>query len=63
MCLACIGNTFVLNSSTTITMHYKFARTHKSLSNPYPATPVMAAGISDHVWAIEEIVTVSDMLK
>jgi IS1 family transposase len=37
-------------------MHYNFARTHKSLSNPYPQTPAMAAGVSDHVWTIEEIV-------
>jgi len=44
-------------------MHYNFARTHKSLSNPYARTPAMAAGVSDHVWSIEEIVTVSSMLK
>jgi len=37
-------------------MHYNFARAHKSLSNPYATTPAMAAGISDHVWGIEEIV-------
>jgi hypothetical protein len=37
-------------------MHYNFARHHKSLANPYAATPAMAAGISDHIWAIEEIV-------
>jgi len=37
-------------------MHYNFARTHKSLSNPYATTPAMAAGVSDHVWTIEEIV-------
>ncbi len=33
-------------------MHYNFARIHKSLR----VTPAMAAGISDHVWNIEEIV-------
>lgn len=38
-------------------MHYNFARTHKSLANPYPKTPAMAAGVTDHVWAIEEIVS------
>jgi hypothetical protein len=27
-----------------------------SLANPYPRTPGMAAGVSDHVWKIEEIV-------
>ena len=37
-------------------MHYNFARTHKTLSNPYATTPAMAAGVSDHVWTIEEIV-------
>ena len=37
-------------------MQYNFARPHKSLSNPYPRTPAMAAGISDHVWSIEEII-------
>jgi hypothetical protein len=38
-------------------MHYNFARTHKSLCNPYDRTPAMAAGISDHIWTIEEIVS------
>jgi hypothetical protein len=28
---------------------------HKSLSNPYPVTPAMAAGVADHVWTFEEI--------
>jgi hypothetical protein len=28
----------------------------ESLKNPYPRTPAMAAGISDHVWKVEEIV-------
>lgn len=37
-------------------MHYNFARPHKSLANPYPRTPAMAAGLADHVWAVEEIV-------
>ena len=37
-------------------MYYNFARPHKSLANPYPRTPAMAAGVSDHVWRIEEIV-------
>ena len=38
-------------------MHYNFARTHKTLANPYPRTPAMASGISDHIWTIEEIVS------
>lgn len=37
-------------------MHYNFARPHKSLANPYAGTPAMAAGITDHVWSVEEIV-------
>jgi IS1 family transposase len=37
-------------------MYYNFARAHGSLKNPYPRTPAMAAGISDHVWKIDEIV-------
>jgi IS1 family transposase len=32
-------------------MHYSFARIHKSLR----VTPAMAAGLSDHVWSLEEI--------
>jgi hypothetical protein len=36
-------------------MHYNFDRPHKSLANPYPTTPAMAAGITNHVWTIEEI--------
>jgi IS1 family transposase len=37
-------------------MYYNFARPHMSLASPYPRTPAMAAGVSDHVWKIEEIV-------
>jgi hypothetical protein len=36
-------------------MHYNYARPHKTLSKPYPTTPAMAAGITDHVWTLEEI--------
>jgi hypothetical protein len=32
------------------TLHYNFARQHKSLANPYPRTPAMAAGVADHIW-------------
>jgi IS1 family transposase len=34
-------------------MHYNFARIHKTLR----VTPAMAAGVADHVWSIEEIVS------
>ncbi len=37
-------------------MYYNFARPHQTLSNPYPTTPAMAAGVSNHIWTIEEIV-------
>ncbi len=37
-------------------MYYNFARPHKTLTNPYPKTPAMAVGISNHVWTVEEIV-------
>jgi hypothetical protein len=33
-------------------MHYNFARIHQSLR----VTPAMAAGVSEHVWNLEEIV-------
>ena len=38
-------------------MHYNFARPHKSLNKPYPVTPAMAAGVTDHVWGVREIVS------
>lgn len=36
-------------------MHYNYARPHKSLADPYPRTPAMAAGVADHGWSMEEI--------
>jgi IS1 family transposase len=36
-------------------MHYNFGRVHQTLK----ATPAMAAGLSSHVWSIQEIVTLS----
>jgi len=41
-------------------MHYNFARPHKTLANPYPRTPAMAAGVSDHVWTMKEIAALLD---
>jgi len=38
-------------------MYYNFVRPHKSLANPYPTTPAVAAGVTDHIWTIEEIVS------
>ena len=33
-------------------MHYNFARIHQTLR----VTPAMAAGVTDHLWDVEEIV-------
>jgi hypothetical protein len=41
-------------------LHYNFARPHKTLADPYPRTPAMAAGISDHVWTMQEIAGLLD---
>jgi IS1 family transposase len=41
-------------------MYYNFGRPHKSLANPYPRTPAMAAGIADHIWTCEEIAALLD---
>jgi len=37
-------------------MYYNFARSHKTLTNPYPKTPAMVAGLTDHIWTVDEIV-------
>jgi hypothetical protein len=37
-------------------MHYNFARVHGTLKQ----TPAMPAGLSDHVWSLEEIVALLD---
>jgi hypothetical protein len=37
-------------------VYYHFARIHKTLR----VTPSMAAGLSDHVWSLEEIVVMAD---
>jgi hypothetical protein len=41
-------------------LHYNFARPHKTLANPYPRTPAMAAGIVDHAWTLTEIAGLLD---
>jgi IS1 family transposase len=41
-------------------MHYNFARPHKTLKERYPRTPAMAAGVSDHIWTLEEIAALLD---
>jgi hypothetical protein len=37
-------------------MHYNFCRIHKSLR----VTPAMEAGVTNHVWEIEEIIDLMD---
>jgi hypothetical protein len=37
-------------------VHYNFARIHKTLR----ITPGMAAGLSDHIWSLEEIVLLAN---
>jgi len=37
-------------------MHYNFAKVHGTLR----VTPAMEAGVSDHVWSIEEIAGLLD---
>jgi IS1 family transposase len=37
-------------------MHYNFVRPHKTLANPYPRTPAMAAGLTNRIWTFEDIV-------
>ena len=41
-------------------MYYNFARPHKTLANPYPRTPSMAAGITNHIWTVDEIVRLTE---
>ncbi len=51
------------NHAHSVALHFmymNFARPHKSLANPYPRTPAMAAGIADHVWTCEEIAALLD---
>jgi IS1 family transposase/lambda repressor-like predicted transcriptional regulator len=53
----------VENHAAAIALHFmymNFGRPHKSLANPYPRTPAMAAGLSDHVWTCEDIAGLLD---
>jgi hypothetical protein len=34
-------------------MHYNFCRIHQSLR----VTPAMEAGVSDHIWSLDEVIT------
>jgi hypothetical protein len=51
------------NHAAAVALHfqfYNFARPHKSLKNPYPRTPAMAAGVADHIWTLREIAGLLD---
>jgi len=53
----------VENHAASVALHFmymNFARPHKSLANPYPRTPAMAAGLADHIWTCEEIAALLD---
>jgi IS1 family transposase len=41
-------------------MHYNFARPHSALKERYSRTPAMAAGVTDHIWSLEEIAALLD---
>ncbi len=43
-------------------MHYNFARPHQTLTKQFgrPTTPVMAAGVAEHVWSVWEIAGLLD---
>ena len=40
-------------------MYYNFGRIHKTLR----MTPAMEAGVTDHVWSLEEIAALADWPK
>ena len=53
----------VQNLDAAVALHfmwYNFGRVHKTLANPYPRTPAMAAGVTDHIWTAVEIARLLD---
>jgi IS1 family transposase len=53
----------VENLAHAVSLHfffYNFARPHQSLKSPYARTPAMAAGLTDHIWTVEEIAALLD---
>lgn len=51
------------NHAAAVSLHFfymNWGRPHKSLANPYPRTPAMAAGLADHIWTCEEIAGLLD---
>ena len=41
-------------------MYYNFARPQACLSDPYPRTPAMAAGVASHQWTLRDIAALLD---
>ncbi len=41
-------------------MYYNFVRPHQSLAKPYPRTPAMAAGVTNHMWTLKEVAGLLD---
>jgi hypothetical protein len=60
--LTCLTNGFskkIANHAAAIAlhyMHYNFCRIHKTLR----VTPAMEAGLTDHVWSLEEVAALLD---
>jgi IS1 family transposase len=53
----------VENHAAAVALHFlytNYARPHKSLANPYPRTPAMAAGLADRIWTVEDIAALLD---
>ena len=51
------------NHAAAVSLHFfymNWGRPHKTLANPYPRTPAMAAGLADHIWTCEEIAALRD---
>ena len=51
------------NHAAAVSLHFfymNWGRPHKTLANPYPRTPAMAAGLSDHIWTCEEIAALAE---
>ena len=53
------GKSFNLNHAHNVTlhfMHYNYCRVHQTLR----VTPAMQAGLTDHIWEIEDLLKLID---